>query len=54
MQKVEIYSSMEEAKYEMERYIESGWRIHTCTMGSYTVSGWNSYQDVLVVYEKTA
>lgn len=51
MQKVEIYRSMKDAKRDMEKHIESGWRIHTCTMGSYFIC-LTSDQDVLVVYEK--
>ena len=47
MQKVEIYLDSIEAKYDMEKHIKSGWRIHTCTMSKYMTS-----EKVLVVYEK--
>lgn len=51
MQKVEMYDSMLEAKCGMDSYINSGWRVHTCTMGTY-MAGYSCYEKVLVVYEK--
>lgn len=51
MQKVELYCSMDEAKYNMEKCIKSGWRVHTCTMATYT-AGYVPKEKVLVVYEK--
>ena len=51
MQKVEIYHSMINAKYDMQKHISSGWRVHTCTMGCY-MAGYSSNEKVLVVYEK--
>ncbi len=53
MQKVETYYGMREAKYDIDRHIESGWRVNICTMGAYR----NEYdaedkEKVLVVYEK--
>ena len=51
MQIVKIYYSMLEAKRDMEKHIEKGWKVHTCTMGCY-MAGYSSKEDVLVVYEK--
>lgn len=51
MQKVEIYYSLSEAKHEMENFINKGWRIHTCTMGSY-LAGYSGRDHILVVYER--
>ena len=51
MQKVEMYRGMLEAKRGMDKYIKDGWRVHTCTMGTY-MAGYNCYEKVLVVYEK--
>lgn len=51
MQKVEMYYSMIDAKCEMQKHINSGWRVHTCTMGCY-MAGYTSNEKVLVVYEK--
>ena len=51
MQKVEVYYDMVVAQSDMKEHIESGWRVHTCTMGTY-VSGYQSREKVLVVYEK--
>ena len=47
MQKVEMYYDMFEAKRDMTKQINAGWRVHTCTMASYS-----SKERVLVVYEK--
>ena len=51
MQEVQVYYSMLDAKFGMERRIAAGWRVHTCTMGAY-MAGYNSCEKVLVVYEK--
>lgn len=51
MQKVEIYYDMLKAKNDMDKHIKVGWRIHTCTMGTY-MAGYTSHEKVLVVYEK--
>jgi len=51
MQKVEMYYDMLEAKRDMDKYIKSGWRVHTCTMGAY-MAGHSCCEKVLVVYEK--
>lgn len=51
MQKVEFYLSGLEAKYDMDRHIRSGWKVHTCTIGAY-YAGYSTRERVLVVYEK--
>lgn len=51
MQKIELYYNALEAKYDMDKHIEQGWRVHTCTMGCY-MAGYTSTEKVLVVYEK--
>lgn len=51
MQRVEIYYGMDEARSAMEKHINWGWRIHTCTMGCY-VAGYTSKEKVMVIYEK--
>lgn len=51
MQKVEIYHKLLDAKYDMEKYIKAGWRIHTCTIAGY-MAGYTSCKDILVIYEK--
>lgn len=51
MQKIELYYDMLEAKHDMDKHIEQGWRVHTCTMGCY-MAGHSSKEKVLVVYEK--
>ena len=51
MQKVEMYYSMLQAKRGMDNYIQSGWRVHTCTMGAY-MAGYTCHEVVLVIYEK--
>ena len=51
MQKVEIYYDMLEAKFDMDKYIKQGWKVHTCTMGCY-IAGHSPEEKVLVVYEK--
>ena len=51
MQKVKVYQSIYEAENDMSRYINEGWRVHTCAMTSYRC--WYSIEKpVLVVYEK--
>lgn len=51
MQKVETYYDIIEAKRDMNNYIKSGWRVHTCTMGTY-MTGYSSKEKILVIYEK--
>ena len=51
MQKVESYYNLIDAKTDMREHIRAGWRVHTCTMSSY-VCGYNTHDNVLVVYEK--
>lgn len=56
MQKVEMYYSIDEAKYDMAKHIQSGWKIHTCTNSCYTsgTDGWGRHivnDRILVVYE---
>lgn len=51
MQKVKLYNDMLQAKFDMDRWIDSGWRIHTCTAIGYMAS-YLSRERVLVVYEK--
>ena len=51
MQEVKMYYGMLEAKLDMDNYIKSGWRVHTCTMGTY-MAGYSPHEKVLVVYEK--
>lgn len=51
MQKVEMYRDMLKAKRDMNEHIRDGWRVHTCTMGCYTV-GYNPCEKILVIYEK--
>lgn len=48
MQKVELYHDALKAKWDMEKWIRSGWRVHTCTMSTYK----SVYDNILVVYEK--
>ena len=50
-QKVELYSDFLTAKYDMDRLIRSGWKVHTCTASSY-YAGYSIHEKVLVVYEK--
>lgn len=50
MQKVEMYNSLVEAKFDMEKHIIAGWYVHTCTMAEY-MAGFNNHKDILVVYE---
>ena len=50
MQKVEIYHKLLDAKYDMEKYIEAGWRIHTCTIAGY-MAGYTHCNDILVIYK---
>jgi hypothetical protein len=52
MQKVEMYHDILAAKFDMEKWINNGWRVHTCTMGTY-VAGYTSHEKILVVYERT-
>ena len=51
MQKVELYHDALEAKYDMDKHLIGGWRIHTCTLSAYT-AGCTTSSKVLVVYEK--
>lgn len=51
MQKVELYHGSLDAKREMERNIENGWRVQTCTMNAFE-AGFSHGVEVLVVYEK--
>ena len=51
MQQVRIYYDVVEASNDMTDWIDRGWRVHTCTMGTYT-AGYHSREKVLVVYEK--
>lgn len=51
MQKVAIYYDILNAKNDMDRHIQTGWRVHTCTLGTY-MAGYSSHEKVLVVYEK--
>lgn len=51
MQKVELYNSMLDAKFGIEKEIHHGWRVHTCTATACKLSYYPS-EKVLVVYEK--
>lgn len=51
MQKVELYYNTVDAKWDMEKYIKNGWRVHTCTMGCYE-AGYGHGENILVVYER--
>lgn len=51
MQKVELYYDSLEAKFDMDKHIAAGWRVHTCTLSVY-MAGYTSSSRVLVVYEK--
>ena len=51
MQKVELYCDALKAKWEMEKWIRSGWRVHTCTISTYK-AGYDISDRILVVYEK--
>lgn len=51
MQKVEIYDDMYKAKRDMDSHIDSGWRVHTCSLSCYT-GGYITKERILVVYEK--
>ena len=37
-------------KDALEKYIEAGWRIHTCTIAGY-MAGYTHCNDILVIYE---
>lgn len=50
-QAVQIYYSMLDAYRDMKKYINNGWKVHTCTMGCY-MAGYSPEEKVLVVYEK--
>lgn len=50
MQKVEIYHKLLDAKNDMKKYIEAGWRVHTCTIARY-MAGYTPCNDILVIYE---
>lgn len=49
-QKVFIYYDMAKAKHEMESWIRSGWRVHTCTMSTLT-RGSVPMERIIVIYE---
>ncbi len=51
MQKVELYYKALEAKWDMEKHIKEGWRVHTCTLSSYP-TGYTHSSEILVIYEK--
>lgn len=51
MQKVQTYKDILEAKCDMEKYIQNGWRVHICTMSCYT-AGYSVKEKMLVIYEK--
>ena len=51
MQKVQTYKDILEAKCDMEKYIQNGWRVHICTMSCYE-AGYSVKEKMLVVYEK--
>ena len=51
VQKVDYYDDLYKAYEEMNYFIKQGWRIHACTMETYT-AGYSVYAKVLVVYEK--
>ena len=42
---------MFEAETDMNKHIREGWRVHSCTMGTY-MAGYNCHEKVLVVYER--
>lgn len=50
-QKVDYYTDLHRAYEKMCEHIKLGWKIHTCTMGTYT-AGYGSHEKILVVYEK--
>lgn len=49
-QKVDYYTDLHRAYEKMCEHIKSGWRIHTCTMGTYYVGV--ACEKILVVYER--
>ena len=51
MQTVKMYYDILQAKYDMEAYISSGWRVHTCTLSTH-MARYTSKEIILVVYEK--
>ena len=51
MQKVECYREMYEAQRDMNKHIKDGWRIHTCSIGTY-MAGYSPCEKVMVVYER--
>ena len=51
MQKVELYYDMGQAASDMRKYINKGWRVHTCTIGSF-MAGYSPCDHILVIYEK--
>ena len=51
MQKVETYYEIVDAADAMRKHIRGGWRVHTCTMGSF-MAGYSPTDHILVVYEK--
>lgn len=51
MQRIEMYHNLIAARADMEEYLASGWRIHTCAMNHY-ISGYSIQEKLLVIYEK--
>ena len=51
MQEVEVYLDIFEAKSDMNQRLRKGWRVHTCSIGSY-MAGYTSRDHILVVYER--
>lgn len=52
MQEVKIYYDILDAYSDIRKYIEWGWRVHTCTMGCYK-AGYEAHEKILVIYEKS-
>lgn len=51
MQEVQVYYDILNAANDMEEYISSGWRVHTCSISTHT-AGYTISERVLVIYEK--
>lgn len=51
IQKVEIYYEALIATRAMQKHIDDGWRVHTCTM-TCVPQGYSSTEKIIVVYEK--
>ena len=49
MQKVKVYHDIIKAQIDMEYYISKGWRIHTCSIGSFVTHDFKDH--ILVIYE---